>query len=51
MKKLVEFLFECLHLKDIKREGWRYAGIQFPESVAEHTLHAAQIGFILAQLE
>ena len=51
IKPIVEFLFECLNLKDIKREWWRYAGVQFPESIADHSLHAAQIWFILANLE
>ena len=51
MKNLIEFLFECLQLKHIKRSGWYYAGVQYPESVAEHSLHAAQIAFILAKIE
>jgi putative hydrolase of HD superfamily len=50
-KELVRFIFELGHLKKIKREGWRLAGITLPESVSEHTLRAAQIGFILAKLE
>jgi putative hydrolase of HD superfamily len=51
MNKLTNFLFECLNLKHIKRSGWYYAGIPAPESVAEHSLHAAQIGYILAKME
>ncbi len=51
IKRTVEFLFECIGLKDVKREWWRCAWIQFPESIAEHTMHSIQIGFILAELE
>ena len=48
---LLNFVFELGELKRIKHEGWRAIGIENPESVAEHTLRAAQIGFILAKLE
>ena len=51
MKKLVQFIFEALHLKHIKHEWWRMAWVQFPDSVAEHSLNAAQIGYILAKME
>lgn len=48
---LLNFIFELGQLRRIKHEGWRTIGIENPESVAEHTLRAAQIGFILAKLE
>lgn len=51
MKKLIYFLFELGHLRRIKHEGWRLAGVDHPESVAEHSLRAAQIGYFLAHLE
>ncbi len=51
MKKIVEYLFELNHLKNIKHEGWRLAGVSNPDSVAEHCLGATQIAFILAKLE
>lgn len=51
MNQLVHRLFEAQHLKQIKHEGWRLAGVQFPDSVAEHALVAAQIGRCLAVLE
>ena len=51
MKKIVDYFFELNHLKNIKHEGWRLAGISYPDSVAEHSLNAAQIAFILAKLE
>lgn len=51
MKKLVNFVFELFHLKQIKHEGPRLAGVQFPDSVAEHTCNAAQIWYLLAKME
>lgn len=51
MKNIVNLIFECLHLKRIKHEWPRLAGVEFPDSVAEHSLNAAQIGYILAQME
>lgn len=51
MKKLTNFLFELGMLRRIKHEGWRIAGIENPESVADHSLRAAQVGYILAKLE
>lgn len=50
-KKILNFIFELGQLKRIKHEGWKLAGIKDPESVAEHSLRACQIGFILAKLE
>lgn len=50
-KDILNFLFELGQLRRIKHEGWRVIGIEHPESVAEHSLRAAQIGFILAKLE
>jgi len=51
MKPLAKFIFELGQLRRIKHEGWRMAGIEDPESVAEHSLRVAQIGYILAVLE
>ncbi|NES87284.1 MAG: HD domain-containing protein [Moorea sp. SIO2B7] len=51
IKDILKFIFELGQLRRIKHEGWRLIGIQNPESVAEHTLRAAQIGFILAKME
>src|SRR3989339_1205816 len=50
-QKLTNFIFELQMLRRIKHEGWRVAGIRDPESVAEHSLTAAQIAFILAKME
>ena len=51
MKNLINFIFETFHLKRIKHEWARLAGVDFPDSVAEHSLNAAQIGYILAKME
>lgn len=50
-KRVTDFLFEAFHLKNIKHEGWRFCGIPSPDSVAEHSLNAAQIGYVLAKME
>ena len=48
---VLDFFFELVHLRRIRHEGWRYAGIDNPESVAEHSLRAAQIAYVLACME
>jgi putative hydrolase of HD superfamily len=50
-KDVLSFFFEMGQLSRVKREGWRLLGIESPESVAEHSLRAAQIGWVLAKLE
>lgn len=50
-KKLADFVFEINNLKRLKHEGTRYAGVKSPDSLAEHIAVAAQIGFVLAELE
>lgn len=45
------WVFELGQLRRIDREGWKFLGIKNPESVAEHSLRAAQIAFVLAKLE
>jgi putative hydrolase of HD superfamily len=51
MNDVCNFLFEMGQLRRIKHEGWRLIGIQHPESIADHSLRAAQIGYILASLQ
>ena len=51
IKKLVDLIFEWFHLKQIKHEWWRLAWVEFPDSVAEHSCLAAQIGYVLAKME
>ena len=48
---LTKFIFEALHLKHVKHEGWRIIGVEHPDSVAEHSLCAAQIAYIIAKME
>jgi putative hydrolase of HD superfamily len=50
-KKIVNFIFELNQLKLIKHNGWKLTGVKDPDSVAEHALRAAQIGYILAVME
>jgi len=48
---ILHFLFEIGHLRHIKHEGWKLAGVTAPDSVAEYALRAAQIGSVLAKME
>lgn len=50
-KKITNFLFEVGTLKNMPRTGWLKAGIKSPESVAEHTMRTALLGWILAGRE
>jgi putative hydrolases of HD superfamily len=45
------FFYELGMLRRIQREGWKLLGVNQPESVAEHSLRAAQIAYVLAILE
>jgi len=51
IKKIVNFIFELGQLKKEKRSGLKYVGVENPDSVAEHSLRAAQIGYIVAEME
>jgi len=48
---IMDFLFEVGYLKRIPRSGWLFAGISFPESVADHSFRVTLIGLTLAILE
>jgi 5'-deoxynucleotidase YfbR-like HD superfamily hydrolase len=48
---IARWWYEMGHLKRAPRTGWFLAGVQNPESVAEHTFRVAVIGFSLAVLE
>ena len=50
MEDSSQFIYELGMLRRIRREGWRLAGVE-PESVAAHSLRAAQIGYLLACME
>jgi putative hydrolases of HD superfamily len=48
---LAAYLYEIGQLKRVVRSGWWLAGIEQPESVAEHSFRVAIIGYLLAQIE
>jgi putative hydrolase of HD superfamily len=50
-KDIVKFLYETGQLKRVKRSGWWIAGVENPETVAEHSFRTVVIAYILAQLE
>lgn len=50
-KKITNFIFELGQLKRQVHSGWWKAGVKNPTTVAEHSMRAAQIGFILAIME
>lgn len=50
-KTLLHFFFELGQQKYIEHEGWRLIGAHQIESIAEHALRAAQVGYVLAWLE
>lgn len=49
MDELVTFLFEIGQLKRVARSGWWLAGVNDPESVAEHSFRCAWVGWLLAR--
>ena len=49
--EIYKYIYEIGQLKRVQRSGWWIAGIEQPESVAEHSFRTAIIGFILAMLE
>ncbi|MFO8132693.1 MAG: HD domain-containing protein [Thermoplasmatota archaeon] len=51
MEDSSDFVYELGMLRRVRREGWRLAGVDRPESVAEHALRAAQLGYLLACME
>jgi len=51
IKKITNFLFELNVAKLTPRRGWQKIGVKYPESIAEHSALAAQIAFVLAQME
>lgn len=48
---LTAFGYELGVLKRIRRAGWWHAGVRDPESVAEHSMRAAQLAALLAAEE
>ncbi len=51
VKRLARFAYEALHLKRVARSGWWVAGVDLPESVAEHAFGAAFFAWILSRME
>jgi putative hydrolase of HD superfamily len=51
LEGLTNFLYEMGLLKRSKRSGWLIAGVDNPESIAEHTFRTAIIGYLLALME
>jgi putative hydrolase of HD superfamily len=51
LEGLTNFLYEMGLLKRYKRTGWWIAGIDDPESIAEHSFRTAIIGYLLAVME
>lgn len=51
IQKTVNFIFELNQLKREARRGFSLAGVKEPDTVAEHALRAAQIGYVLAEME
>ncbi len=49
--KVKNFLFEVGVLKTIPRTGWLKAGIKLPETVAEHSMRTAILGWVIADME
>jgi putative hydrolase of HD superfamily len=47
----LDFFAEAGLLKRVRRSGWWVAGINNPESVADHSFRTAVIGFYMAYLE
>jgi len=50
-QKILNLLLEAGLLKRVRRSGWWVAGINGPESVADHCFRCAVIGYMLASLE
>ncbi len=51
IKDTANFIFELNQLKRLKHNGFKLCGVKDPDSIAEHVMRAAQIGYILAVME
>jgi hypothetical protein len=51
LEGMIDYLYEMGLLKRLPRAGWLVAGIDHPESIAEHSFRAAIIGYLLASVE
>ena len=50
-ERLARFVYEMGLLKRAPRTGWFLAGVEDPETIAEHSFRTAMIGFVLAVME
>ncbi len=50
-ERISNFMFEVGSLKNIPRTGWLKAGIKFPETIAEHSMRTALLGWVIAAME
>ncbi len=50
-KTLVNFFFELGLMKKFEHCGTKFAGIKYPDSLADHTARAAQMGMMIAFCE
>ncbi len=51
IKEVADFFFELGQMRRVRHEGFKMIGVHQPDSIAEHSLRAAQIGYFLAHLE
>jgi putative hydrolases of HD superfamily len=51
LDEVIKLAHEWGHLKRLPRTGWLHAGIEHPESVAEHSLRTAMLAWMIAGLE
>ena len=49
--KLIKFFSEIYMLKRNKHEGFRLAGVQHPDSLSDHVAIAAQLAYIIGEME
>jgi putative hydrolase of HD superfamily len=51
LRKITNLFFEFGQLRRVPHVGFTMAGVEKPDSVAEHTARVAQIGYVLSKME
>lgn len=51
LRGIISLAYEAGHLQRLPRTGWLLAGVQHPESVAEHSFRTAVLAYVIAALE
>lgn len=51
MREIARFAYEAGQLKRLPRAGWLLAGVNNPESVAEHSFRVGILAYVIAVLE